>query len=71
VDPTRLLASLGASVISQDNHGNTALHWAIESRSVSAISLLLERNASLDVQNEKVYNNLFKLAQSYSGTIDY
>ncbi|XP_046452216.1 palmitoyltransferase ZDHHC17-like [Daphnia pulex] len=53
VDPTRLLASLGASVISQDNHGNTALHWAIESRNVSAISLLLERNASLDVQNEK------------------
>ncbi|XP_057375671.1 palmitoyltransferase Hip14-like isoform X2 [Daphnia carinata] len=53
VDPARLLASLGASVTSQDNNGNTALHWAIESRNVSAISLLLDKNASLDVPNGK------------------
>ena len=59
MDPARLLASLGASVITQDNHGNTALHWAIESRNVSAISLLLDKNASLDVLNEKVNNPLF------------
>lgn len=54
VDPARLLASLGASVVTQDNNGNTAFHWAIESRNVSAISLLLEKNTSLDVPNGKV-----------------
>lgn len=58
VDPARLLASLGASVTSQDNNGNTALHWAIESRNVSAISLLLEKNTSLDVTNGKVNRRL-------------
>lgn len=54
VDPTRLLISLGASVIIQDNNGNTALHWAVDARNVSAISLLLDKNASLDVENAKV-----------------
>lgn len=58
MDPARLLASLGASVTSQDNNGNTALHWAIESRNVSAISLLLEKNTSLDVTNGKVNRRL-------------
>lgn len=69
MDPARLLASLGASVISQDNHGNTALHWAIESRNVSAISLLLDKNASLDVQNEKV--KFLQLKKLNSRTTDY
>ena len=54
IDPARLLTSLGASISHQDNNGNTALHWAVEARNVSAISLLLEKNTLLNVANAKV-----------------
>lgn len=54
VDPTRLLLSLGASVDPRDNSQNTALHWAVEARNASAISLLIDKNAPLTVANNKV-----------------
>lgn len=47
-------------MVSQDNNGNTALHWAVESRNVSAISLLLDKNTSLTVPNGKVNCSLLK-----------
>lgn len=45
LDPTRLLLTLGASVNCKDNlHGNTPLHWALISKNLQAISLLLAKN---------------------------
>lgn len=46
--------SLGASVESEDSNQNTTLHWAVESRNASAISMLIERNAPLYRPNNKV-----------------
>jgi len=53
IDPTRLLISLGASVESEDNNHNTSLHWAVESRNASAISMLIDKNAPLYGANNK------------------
>lgn len=52
LDPTRLLLTLGASHSLTDNlHGNTALHWAIIAKNNTAISTLVHNGASLDVPN--------------------
>lgn len=52
LDPTRLLLVLGASHSLTDNlHGNTALHWAIISKNNTAISTLVRHGADLDVPN--------------------
>ncbi|XP_043267611.1 palmitoyltransferase Hip14 isoform X2 [Venturia canescens] len=52
LDPTRLLLILGASHSLTDNlHGNTALHWAIIAKNNTAISTLVHQGASLDVPN--------------------
>jgi len=61
IDPTRLLISLGASVESQDNNDNTSLHWAVESRNASAISMLIDKNAPLYGANNKVLLYSIKL----------
>ncbi|XP_012279856.1 palmitoyltransferase Hip14 isoform X1 [Orussus abietinus] len=52
LDPTRLLLTLGASHSLTDNlHGNTALHWAIIAKNHTAISTLIQHGAALDVPN--------------------
>ncbi|XP_033216897.1 palmitoyltransferase Hip14 isoform X1 [Belonocnema kinseyi] len=52
LDPTRLLLTLGASHSLTDNlHGNTALHWAIIAKNNTAILTLVHHGASLDVPN--------------------
>ncbi|XP_035730374.1 palmitoyltransferase Hip14-like isoform X1 [Vespa mandarinia] len=54
LDPTRLLLTLGASHTLTDNlHGNTALHWAIIAKNNTAISTLVHHGASLDIPNFK------------------
>lgn len=52
VDPTRLLLTLGSSLKKADyKHKNTALHWAVYARNMTAITLLLEAKADVDVLN--------------------
>ncbi|XP_018337645.1 PREDICTED: palmitoyltransferase Hip14 isoform X1 [Trachymyrmex septentrionalis] len=52
LDPTRLLLTLGASHSLTDNlYGNTALHWAIIAKNNTAISILVQHGASLDLPN--------------------
>ena len=44
LDPTRLLLTLGASTSMRDNlHGNTPLHWALLSKNLHAVSLLVTK----------------------------
>ena len=51
-DPTRLLLTFGASINLVDRlHGDTALHWAALSKNYAAFNLLLEKNASTDIEN--------------------
>ncbi|RWS29021.1 zinc finger protein-like protein [Leptotrombidium deliense] len=53
-DPTRLLITLGASLNLTDNkHGNTALHWAVYSRNNNAVSLLLNAGANAFICNRQ------------------
>lgn len=52
VDPTRLLITLGSSLKMADHkHKNTALHWAIQAKNLTAITLLLEAKADIEVLN--------------------
>ena len=46
---------------------NTALHWAIQMKNSTAVSLLVQRNASLDIPNsssETPYTMLKKVTKS-------
>ncbi|KAM9278220.1 palmitoyltransferase ZDHHC13 [Morus bassanus] len=53
-EPTRFLLKFKPSLNAVDNvQKNTALHWAITSGNISAVDLLLEAGASLDVKNVK------------------
>ncbi|XP_030906323.1 palmitoyltransferase ZDHHC13 isoform X2 [Melopsittacus undulatus] len=53
-EPTRLLLKFNPCLNAVDNvQKNTALHWAIASGNTSAVDLLLEAGASLDIQNVK------------------
>ncbi|NXN42323.1 ZDH13 Palmitoyltransferase, partial [Rhinoptilus africanus] len=53
-EPTRFLLKFNPSLNAVDNvQKNTALHWAITSGNTSAVDLLLEAGASLDVKNVK------------------
>lgn len=53
LDPTRVLLTLGASTgIADISHGNTALHWAILARNITAINtLILHANANMEIPN--------------------
>lgn len=52
LDPTRMLVTLGASTILQDNfHGNSALHWAIIARNSTAVTTLAINGANLGIRN--------------------
>lgn len=52
VDPTRLLMTLGASLKMVDyRNKNTALHWAVYAKNLTAITLLLEAKADVQVLN--------------------
>lgn len=52
VDPTRLLLTLGSSHKAADyKHKNTALHWAVYARNLTAITLLLDANADVQILN--------------------
>lgn len=51
----RFLLKFNPSLNAVDNiQKNTALHWAIASGNTSAVDLLLEAGASLDIKNVKV-----------------
>ncbi|NXF94735.1 ZDH13 Palmitoyltransferase, partial [Eubucco bourcierii] len=53
-EPMRFLLKFNPSLNAVDNvQKNTALHWAITSGNSSAVDLLLEAGASLDVKNNK------------------
>ncbi|KAM9372813.1 palmitoyltransferase ZDHHC13 [Phaethornis superciliosus] len=53
-EPTRFLLKFNPSINAVDNiQKNTALHWAIMSGNISAVDLLLEAGASLDIKNVK------------------
>ncbi|XP_069660200.1 palmitoyltransferase ZDHHC13 [Haliaeetus albicilla] len=53
-EPTRFLLKFNPSLSAVDNvQKNTALHWAITSGNTSAVDLLLEAGASLDIKNAK------------------
>uniref|UniRef100_A0A8C5TJY8 Palmitoyltransferase n=1 Tax=Malurus cyaneus samueli TaxID=2593467 RepID=A0A8C5TJY8_9PASS len=53
-EPTRFLLKFNPSLNAVDNvQKNTALHWAIASGNSSAVDLLLEAGASLDIKNVK------------------
>ncbi|XP_075568760.1 palmitoyltransferase ZDHHC13 [Pelecanus crispus] len=53
-EPTRFLLRFNPSLNAVDNvQKNTALHWAITSGNTSAVDLLLEAGASLDIKNVK------------------
>lgn len=52
VDPTRLLLTLGSSIKMADyKNKNTALHWAVSVRNLTAITLLLDAGADVEVLN--------------------
>ncbi|XP_009702553.1 PREDICTED: palmitoyltransferase ZDHHC13 [Cariama cristata] len=52
--PTKFLLKFNPSLNAVDNvQKNTALHWAITSGNTSAVDLLLEAGASLDIKNVK------------------
>ncbi|XP_037071175.1 palmitoyltransferase Hip14-like [Pollicipes pollicipes] len=54
MDPTRLLLTFGASTCLQDQtYGNTALHWAVTARNVSAVQTLLRAGADTSVRNKQ------------------
>ncbi|KAK4822891.1 hypothetical protein QYF61_021110 [Mycteria americana] len=53
-EPTRFLLKFNPSLNAVDNvQKNSALHWAITSGNTSAVDLLLEAGASLDIKNVK------------------
>ena len=53
LDPTRMLLTLGASTSMRDSqHGNTPLHWALLSKNLHAVTLLVMKfNADLNAVN--------------------
>lgn len=54
-EPTRFLLKFNPSLNAVDNvQKNTALHWAVTSGNVSAVELLLEAGANMDIKNVKV-----------------
>ncbi|NXI42311.1 ZDH13 Palmitoyltransferase, partial [Galbula dea] len=53
-EPTRFLLKFNPSLNAVDNvQKNTALHWAIAAGNTSAVDLLLEAGAGLDIKNVK------------------
>ncbi|OXB74372.1 UNVERIFIED_CONTAM: hypothetical protein H355_002437 [Colinus virginianus] len=53
-EPTRFLLKFNPSLNAADTvQKNTALHWAVTSGNVSAVELLLEAGANMDVKNAK------------------
>ncbi|XP_008947823.1 PREDICTED: palmitoyltransferase ZDHHC13 [Merops nubicus] len=53
-EPTRFLLKFNPSLNAVDNvQKNSALHWAIASGNTSAVELLVEAGASLDIKNAK------------------
>nr|CAG32779.1 hypothetical protein RCJMB04_35o10 [Gallus gallus] len=53
-EPTRFLLKFNPSLNAVDNvQKNTALHWAVTSGNVSAVELLLEAGANMDIKNVK------------------
>ncbi|XP_041263953.1 palmitoyltransferase ZDHHC13 isoform X4 [Onychostruthus taczanowskii] len=55
-EPIKFLLKFNPSLSAVDNvQKNTALHWAIASGNTSAVDLLLEAGASLDIKNIKVF----------------
>lgn len=54
-EPMKFLLKFNPFLNAVDNvQKNTALHWAIASGNTSAVDLLLEAGASLDIKNLKV-----------------
>ncbi|KAK2520361.1 palmitoyltransferase ZDHHC13 isoform X2 [Columba livia] len=53
-EPTRFLLKFNPSLNAVDNaQKNSALHWAVTAGNLSAVDLLLEAGASLDIKNTK------------------
>ncbi|XP_054027562.1 palmitoyltransferase ZDHHC13 [Dryobates pubescens] len=71
-EPTRFLLKFNPSLNAVDNvQKNTALHWAITSGNTSAVDLLLEAGASLDVKNAKGETPLDLAYQSLNRFVVY
>ena len=43
----------------EDNEGNTALHWAVDSSNVSAVEKLINSGADVNLRNKKWYTPLW------------
>ncbi|NXL90880.1 ZDH13 Palmitoyltransferase, partial [Alectura lathami] len=53
-EPTKFLLKFNPSLNAVDNvQKNTALHWAVAAGNISAVDLLLEAGASMDIKNAK------------------
>lgn len=71
-EPTRFLLKFNPSLDAVDNvQKNTALHWAITSGNTSAVDLLLEAGASLDIKNVKGETPLDLAYQSLNRFVVY
>ncbi|NXN91953.1 ZDH13 Palmitoyltransferase, partial [Rhinopomastus cyanomelas] len=71
-EPTRFLLKFNPSLNAVDCvQKNTALHWAITSGNTSAVDLLLEAGASLDIQNAKGETPLDLAYQSQNRLVVY
>ncbi|XP_074697695.1 palmitoyltransferase ZDHHC13 [Strix aluco] len=71
-EPTRFLLKFNPSLNAVDNvQKNTALHWAITSGNTSAVDLLLEAGASLDIKNVKGETPLDVAYQSLNRFVVY
>lgn len=54
-EPTRFLLKFNPSLNAVDHaQKHSALHWAVTAGNLSAVDLLLEAGASLDIKNAKV-----------------
>ena len=60
-DPAQLLITFNARINAQDNKGNTPLHYCIAYNNSTVMQVLLDKGASLDIKNLKVYNFKFIL----------
>ena len=70
MDPTRLLVTFGASPSLQDHlYGNTALHWAVTARNVTAVQTLVKAGADTAVTNKQVHRHHRRHQQTGTPTL--
>ena len=56
-DPAQLLVTFNARLNVQDSKGNTALHYCVAYNNLTCLEILVERGASVDIKNNKVFKS--------------